>query len=109
MTLAQQAARNRANLEQQAQLLHNERFDRMYRAERNWMLLVLAVLVGIAFYLSMGVIAGLDEGAKPGPILSKSELIEKGLMVEKPRPEKAVRHNKIERQKQEAGNANSKI
>lgn len=74
MTLAQQAARNRANLENQAQLPHDERFDRMYRAERNWMLLVLSILVAIAFSLSMDVIASLDDGAKPGKILAKSEM-----------------------------------
>lgn len=74
MTPTEQALRNRLTLEQQAQIRHDDRFDRMYRRERYSMLLILAVLVSGAFFLSMDVIASLDEGAKPGKIYAKSEM-----------------------------------
>jgi len=81
MTLAQ---KNRSFLEHQARLPHNKRFD-YPRRDNHTTLLVLAVLISGAFFISLDVICRLDgEGAKPGEILAKSEIKPLNIPAAKP-------------------------
>lgn len=88
----------------QAKADAEERFTAQQEAERrraqrnnrrsNKLLYVAIFAMGMTWLgYPMFLSAIASEGAKPGPILAKSELIEKGLWIEKSNPEK-VRHGR---------------